>query len=122
MAATVPRSGGPRPTTQSGSATVEVVGLLPWLFLAAFAAWQILLVAFSATAAENAARTGSRAEGLGMDGERAAEAALPSQLRRDTKIEVNGATTTITVEVPIIVPGLSTRALTITKHAELPEE
>ena len=109
-------------SNERGAATVEVVGLLPWLLIAALAVWQILLVTFVATNVENAARNGSRAEGLGRDGSAAAVRSLTSWLQGDARVSIDGTRTTVTARLPIIVPGLSTDGFTITRSAELPEE
>ena len=105
---------------ERGTVTIELVGILPWLFILAFAVWQILLLAYTANAAENAARSGSRAEGLGKDGVEVAEASLPSWLREGSKIEINGERAVVELKVPVIVPAIRIDALTIARDAELP--
>ena len=116
------RSGrAPTRRGERGTATVELVGFIPFLFLAALAAWQILLVSASATAAQDAARTGSRAAGIGRDGRSAAVSALSGWLRDDARAAVSGTRTTVTVRVPILVPGLTTSDLTVSRTAELPK-
>lgn len=104
----------------SGSASVELLGFVPYLLLAALAAWQLLLTAMTVTAAENAARTGSRAAVAGEDGIEAAEAALPSWLRQEATPSADGDRITVRIEVPIVVPVLSTGAITITRDADMP--
>lgn len=100
---------------ESGSAAVEFMGLVPLLILAALAAWQILLAATSATAAENAARAGSRASSAS-----AAREALPAWLADDASIGGGDDSMSVTIRVPILVPGLNTSALTITHDAAVP--
>jgi Flp pilus assembly protein TadG len=105
---------------ERGSATVELVGLLPWLLLLALAVWEIMLVAYTATAAENAALTGSRAHGKGENGEEAAMQSLSSWLRDGAIVDLDGDRATVTVEVPLIVPRVTVDDLSVTKSAELP--
>ncbi|HVM36021.1 MAG TPA: TadE family protein [Actinomycetota bacterium] len=105
---------------QDGSASVEVVGMLPWLFMAGLLVWQILLVTFVATSAENAARNGSRAEGLGRDGRAAAVSSLTSWLQDETRIQIDGERVTVTVGLPLIVPWVTSDNFTVTRRAELP--
>jgi hypothetical protein len=103
-----------------GSASTELLGILPFLLLAALAAWQILLVAFTVTSAENAARAGSRAATRGQDGEEAALEALSSWLRDDADASLSGTRATVRIEVPILLPGLSNRDISVSRSAELP--
>jgi hypothetical protein len=99
---------------------VELVGLLPLLLLAGLAALQLLLVGFTVTAAENAARSGSRAVALGGDPRDVAIGSLPDHLARSAGVDARGELVRVTVEVPVLVPGLSTSHLTVSRSAELP--
>lgn len=117
---------------ERGVASVELAALLPFLLLAALCAWQILLLAASVTAAENAARTGSRAETLSRDGARAAVAALPTWLRDAAEADTGpagecadrdgdvGTQVVVCVPVPIVAPGLMSDRLVVRRAAELP--
>lgn len=105
--------------TERGSASVELLGMFPLLLIAALAAWQLLLVGAAATAAQDAARTGSRAAGLGANGAAQAVGALPGWLRPGATAS-GGQRIALRVRVPIIVPGLTSDALTVTRVAELP--
>src|SRR5688572_6353764 len=95
---------------ERGTASVELVTMLPLLLFSALIAWQLLLVGFTVTSASNAARAGSRAESLGRNGEDAAIDALSSWLRDGTTTQIEGTATTVYVEVPIIIPGLTSDA------------
>jgi len=106
---------------ERGSASVELMGILPLLLLAGLTAWQILLAAMTVTSAENAARAASRAEGRDGGGAAVGRDSLPSWLRDRAQIQLSGTKATVVIEVPIIVPGLSTDALTVARSAELPE-
>ena len=103
-----------------GSASTELLGFLPLLLIAMLAAWQLLLVAFTAVAAENAARTASRVEARGGQGEVAALRSLPSWLSDGATATMDGTKATVGVEVPIIFPGFTTDVIDVERTAELP--
>jgi hypothetical protein len=105
-----------------GAATVELVMVLPYLLLAALMVWEILLITFVATSAENAARNGSRAKAFGNDGSDVARESLTSWLQDDASVSVSGDRVTVTIEAPVIIPGISTDAFVISRSAELPSE
>ena len=110
--------------TQRGSASLEFLGALPLILLAALAGIQLLLTTTTVTAAQNAARAGSRAAGLGATAPAAKGAALdalPSWLRGDARFTLQGTKATVVLEVPLVLPGLSTSALTVSRRAELPK-
>ncbi len=94
--------------------------MTPLLVLAALAAWQMLLVAYSATSAENAARAASRVIALSGDPARTARSTLPAALRHGVSEDTTGTRATVHVRVPIIVPGVDSGTLTVTRSAELP--
>jgi hypothetical protein len=98
------------------------MGMIWWLLLVTLIVWQVCLAAWTYTQASNAARTGSRVEGRGGDAEKAAKNALSRPLQKTVKkIDVNGDKVTVTVKMPLLVPGLiSTEDLTATRSAELP--
>jgi hypothetical protein len=91
---------------ERGQASVELMGMLWWLFLVALVVWQIMLAAWAADQAGNAARTASRVAGRGGDGKKAGEMALTAGLRPGSKIEGGGESWTVTVDIPILIPGL----------------
>ena len=106
--------------SQRGSASVELLGFLPLLLVAALAAWQILLATYAVTSASNAARTASRVQGTTEQRTDAARDSLPAALRHGLKVTVNGERSKVRVQIPIIVPGLTAGALRVTREAELP--
>lgn len=111
----------PRPLRGAGgSASIELIGMLPYLLLAALFAWQVLLSAFTAVNVENAARNGSRVAGRGGDGRRAAVDSLAPFLRSGADVSLDGETTTVTARLPIVFPALTNDDLTITRDARLP--
>jgi hypothetical protein len=93
-----------------------------WLLLVTLIVWQVCLAAWTYTQVSNAARTASRVEGRGGDGEKAARNALSSPLRKSIKkIKIDGERAIVTVRMPIVLPGvMTTDKLTATKKAELP--
>ena len=107
---------------ESGQASAEVMGMVWWLLLVTLVVWQVCLAAWTYTQASNAARTGSRVEGRGGDAKKAARNALSKPLQKTVKkIDVKGDRVTVTVKMPLLVPGLiSTEDLTATRSAELP--
>ena len=105
---------------ESGQASIEFVGLLAWLLLAAVLIWQLLLVTWTFTQASNAARTASRVDGRGGDARKAGRNALNPGLRKDARVEMDGEKATVRVRIPIIVPGLDSEKLRATRSAELP--
>lgn len=106
--------------SQRGAASVELLGMLPYLLLAALAAWQLLLVGWTITSASNAARAGSRVDARGGDGIEAAKDALSGPLRDDAEARIEGERAEVSVPVPIVFPGLTTDDVVITRTAELP--
>ena len=84
---------------ESGQASAELMGMIWWLVLVTVIVWQICLVAWTYTQVSNAARTASRVEGRGGDGEKAV----------------------VKVKMPLLIPGLlDSDQLLATGRAELP--
>jgi hypothetical protein len=100
-------------------AIAEPVLILLWAVLIVLAVWQIIMFTFTATSAENAARLASRVESLGGDGEDAALEALSSWLRDGASVDIDEVAVTVAVEVPIVVPFLSSDNVALTRTAEL---
>ena len=107
---------------ESGQASAELMGMIWWLVLVTVIVWQICLVAWTYTQVSNAARTASRVEGRGGDAKKAARNALASSLQKGIKtIKIDGDRATVTVRMPIVLPGvMTTEKLTATRTAELP--
>jgi len=105
---------------QRGQSSVELVGMLWWLLLAAFVVWQLMLAAWAVDQTANAARTASRVQGRGGDAVKAARNALPSGLRDGMKVQISGETAKLSVRIPIVVPGLGDDRLRVTRSATLP--
>jgi TadE-like protein len=107
---------------ESGQASAELMGMMVWLLLVTLIVWQVCLAAWTYTQVSNAARTASRVEGRGGDGEKAAKNALSDPLQKSVeKITVDGEVATVKVRMPLLIPGLlNSKQLTATRTAELP--
>jgi hypothetical protein len=106
---------------QEGQATVEFLGALPLLVIAALLVWQLVLFGTVMTSAQNAARTGSRAASLHSDGEKAAMNALRPSFRDDAKVtQTPDGRVQVKVKVPLLVPGIPL-PLSVTEDATIPD-
>ena len=107
---------------ERGQASAEFMGMVFWLLLAAVAAWQLMLAAWTADQATNATRTASRvAARADGDAEKAARNAVSGPLRggfHDFRME--GETATVKLSIPIILPGITAEGFSITRKATLP--
>ena len=106
---------------ERGQTSVELVGMLWWLLLAALIVWQLMLAAWTVDQTANAARTASRVEGRGGDAIKAARNALPGGLRDGMEATISGETAKLSVRIPIVVPGLGDDRLRVTRSATLPK-
>jgi hypothetical protein len=106
---------------ERGQASVELVGMLWWMLLCALVVWQLMLAAWSVDQAANAARTASRVSARGGDAAKAGRNALSGGLRDGAKVELNGEQATVSVRIPIVVPGLGDDRLRAARSATLPQ-
>ncbi|HEV2791486.1 MAG TPA: hypothetical protein VGV69_09345 [Solirubrobacterales bacterium] len=90
---------------EEGTASVELVAVVPFLLLAVLAAAQIALAGQALWSASVAARAGARAALVGRDASAAARSALPPSLRREAKVEDEDGVE-VRVEVPRLIPAL----------------
>lgn len=90
---------------EGGTASVELIAVIPFLLLAALVAAQLAAVGHSAWSAAVAARAGARAELVGGDAGRAARRALPAALRDGAMVR-GGDGVAVRVVVPRLLPGL----------------
>lgn len=90
---------------EQGSASLELVGVLPFLLLAIAVAAQLGMAGASLWSAGIAARAGTRASLVGRSAAAAARAALPPGLREGARVSASGG---VAVEVPVprLLPGL----------------
>jgi len=90
---------------EEGTASVELVAVVPFLLLALLVAAQIALAGQALWSAGVAARAGARAALVGGDASAAARAALPPSMREGARVE-EGAGVKVEVEVPRLIPSL----------------
>jgi hypothetical protein len=90
---------------EEGTASVELVAVVPFLLLAVLAVAQIALVGQSLWSAGVAARAGARAAVVGRDPAAAARAAVPPSMRPGAKIVAEDGIE-VRVEVPRLIPSL----------------
>jgi hypothetical protein len=90
---------------EEGTASVELVAVVPLLLLALLAAAQIALAGQALWSASVAARAGARAALVGGDAAAAARSALPPAMREGADIE-EGDGVSVRVEVPRLIPSL----------------
>jgi pilus assembly protein CpaE len=89
-----------RIASQSGQASVELVGTLPAVVLVCLIGWQLLLAGQTAWLSAHAARVAARAVAVGGDRDAAARSALPRSLERGLKVSDEGSGR-VRVSVPI---------------------
>jgi pilus assembly protein CpaE len=101
---------------RGGQASLELIGALPALLLAALVAVQLLLVGYSLTIADGAAEAGALAGAAGRDAREAARDALPGWARG--RAEVSGEDGRVRVELgpPAPLSALAD-ALTVSSEA-----
>jgi hypothetical protein len=105
---------------ERGQVATEFMGMLWLLVLAAVFVWQIMLIAWSADQAANAARTASRVNARDGNAEKAAHWAVSSGLRDGMKVSISGEKATVSVRIPILFPGLGDDNLRVGRSATLP--
>ena len=90
---------------EEGTASVELVAVVPFLLLAVLAAAQVVLTGQALWSAGVAARAGARAALVGGDAAAAARRALPPPLRTGARVE-EGGEVTVRVLVPRLFPAM----------------
>lgn len=91
------------PRDQRGQASVELLGALPAVLLAALVAWQLVLAGHTLWLSAQAARVAARAEAVGRSPAAAARSALPRSLERglDVSRRRSGGVT-VHLRVPLV--------------------
>jgi pilus assembly protein CpaE len=74
----------------AGQASVELVGVLPFVVLAGLVAWQLALLGHALWRVAGAARGAARAEAVGRNADAAARSALPAALERGLRVDRDG--------------------------------
>ncbi|MCX4527781.1 MULTISPECIES: TadE/TadG family type IV pilus assembly protein [unclassified Streptomyces] len=108
-----------------GQVAIEFVGMLPLILLLVAAVWECVLIGYAFSLAGNAADEAARAGAV--KGAAACEAAAGRHIGGAWGAEAACGTSgelytaTVTLQVPVLVPGLNT-GLTITGHGGSPNE
>ena len=90
---------------EDGTASVELIAVVPFLALALLVAAQVALAGQALWSASVAARAGARATLVGGDAAAAARRALPPSMRAGSEVDDSGAVS-VRVPVPRLLPGL----------------
>ncbi|HZK16410.1 MAG TPA: hypothetical protein VFC52_07470, partial [Solirubrobacterales bacterium] len=90
---------------EDGTASVELIAVVPFLLLAILVAAQIGVVGQALWSAGIAARAGARASLVERDAVVAARRALPPSMRSGARIDDEGSVS-VRVAVPRLLPGL----------------
>lgn len=91
---------------EAGTASVELIAVIPFLLLAVLVAAQIAAVGEALWSAAVAARVGARAALVGSDPSAAARRALPPSLRQGARVRAAGGVV-VRVRVPRLLPLVS---------------
>lgn len=102
MPSPTPSSAGHR---EEGTASVELIAVVPLLLLGVLVAAQIGLAGQALWSAGIAARAGARAALVGGDAEAAARRALPPSLRSGARVADRDGVS-VRVAIPRLLPGL----------------
>lgn len=90
---------------EDGTASVEMVAVVPFLLLAVLVAAQIGLAGQALWSAGVAARAGARAALVGGDAKAAARRALPASMRDGVEVS-DGDAVSVRVAIPWLLPGI----------------
>ncbi len=101
---------------EDGTASVEMVAVVPFLLLAVLVAAQVGLAGYALWSAGVAARAGARAELVGGDVEARARQALPASMRGGADVSSDEGVS-VRLGVPRLIPGLP--PLTVTARSAL---
>jgi hypothetical protein len=88
---------------ERGQASVELLGSVPAVLVAALVAWQVVLAGHTLWLSAQAARVAARAEAVGNSPSAAARSALPRSLERGLAVNRRKAGgVTVHVRVPLV--------------------
>jgi hypothetical protein len=100
----------PHASSERGSASAELIAVIPALVVAVLIAAQLVAVGYSLWSAGLAARAGARAAHVGADPAAAARRTLPPALRRGAAVREGeaggGSEVSVRVAVPRVLPAL----------------
>jgi len=100
-----PRNADSAGHREEGTASIELIAVVPFLLLAVVVVAQLGLAGGALWSAGVAARAGARAALVGGDARAAARQALPSSLRPGSEVQ-DGAAVSVRVRIPRLLPGL----------------
>jgi hypothetical protein len=100
-----PQAAGSEVRREDGTASVELIAVVPFLLLAVLVAAQLAAAGQALWSASVAARAGARAALIGGDAGGAALRALPPSLREGARVSDDGALS-VRVPVPRLLPGM----------------
>lgn len=103
---------------ENGTASVELVGTVPFLLLAILVAAQIGLAGQALWSAGVAARAGARAAVVGRNAERAARQALPESMRDGAEVS-DGDAVSVRVAIPRLIPAMPRLTVSATSGLEV---
>jgi hypothetical protein len=101
----MPSGAGKAAHGEEGTASVELVAVVPFLLLGVLVAAQLALAGQALWSAGVAARAGARAALVGGDASAVARSALPPSMREGARVE-EGEGVSVRVEVPRLIPSL----------------
>lgn len=96
---------------EEGTASVELIAVVPFLILAVLVAAQVALAGQALWSASVAARAGARAALVGGDPAAVARRALPEAMRSGAEVG-GGGPVSVRVRVPRLLPSLPTVSVT----------
>ena len=102
---------------EEGQSTIEFAGLIPLILLLMISLWQVGLWGISAAYAGHAADEAARSAGIGQTQDQVQTAALqavPRWFRDGITVTEQAGSVKIRAQMPILVPGVSTKGLTFT--------
>lgn len=112
-----------RTRSDDGAISLELIGYVTVLVIVAMLCIQGLYVAQVTSAAQQAARSGARAQALGLDVSTEVHRQLPgwAQVQAiSTSYPGDGVRVEVAVRVPIVLPGITSRSFSVTRDAVLP--
>ena len=112
-----------RTGSDDGVVSLELIGYVTVLVVVAILCVQGLYVAQVTSAAQQAARSGARAPALGLDVSNEVYRQLPDWAQVEdisTTYPGDGIRVEVSVRVPIVLPGITSRSFSVTRDAVLP--
>lgn len=93
----------PRHGSQSGQASIELVGAVPIVLAVGLVAWQLALAGHTMWLAASAARAAARADVVGRSPAAAARSALPESLERGLEVKrLERGAVRVSVALPVL--------------------